>query len=92
MILLDLNLTRVSGLEVLEEIKTNPTLECIPVVVVSGSANPNNIREAYRLKASCFISKPTDLDQFLEFVRRCFGFWGTAVTFPPKTASILGPK
>lgn len=88
MILLDLNLTRVSGLEVLEEVKTNRDLECIPVVVVSGSANPNNIKEAYRLKASCFISKPTDLDEFVEFVRRCFGFWGTAVTFPPKSVSL----
>jgi len=88
LILLDLNLTRVSGLEVLEEVKTNQELECIQVVVVSGSSNPANIREAYRLKASCFISKQTDLNEFVEFVRRCFGFWGTAVTFPPKSITL----
>jgi chemotaxis family two-component system response regulator Rcp1 len=87
MIFLDLNLPKVSGLDVLAEIKTNPALECIPVVVVSGSTNPDDIRDVYKLKASCFIAKPTDLDLFLEFFHKCFGFWGTAVTFPPKDAA-----
>ena len=90
LIFLDLNLQRVSGLEVLAEIKTNPELECIPVVVVSGSIDPKQIRDAYKLKANCYITKPTDLNEFLEFIRSCFGFWGTAVTFPPKSASVSG--
>jgi Response regulator containing CheY-like receiver, AAA-type ATPase, and DNA-binding domains len=88
LIFLDLNLQRVSGLEVLAEIKTNAELECIPVVVVSGSIDPRQIRDAYKLKANCYITKPADLNEFLEFIRSCFGFWGTAVTFPPKGASV----
>jgi len=83
-IFLDLHLPRKSGLEVLHEIKTNPKLRATPVVIVSGSADPNEIREAYELHASCYIRKPDDLHHFLHFIRICYEFWGSIVELPPK--------
>src|SRR5689334_1092097 len=74
LIFLDLHLPRKSGLEVLAEIKQNPKLRVTPVVVVSGSANPSEIREAYELHASCYVRKPDDLDQFIVFARSCYEF------------------
>lgn len=81
LIFLDLHLPKKSGLEVLAEIKANPKLKITPVVVVSGSANPAEIREAYELHASCYVRKPDDLDQFIEFAKACFEFWGNIVMF-----------
>ncbi len=86
MIFLDLHLPKKSGLEVLAEIKENPRLRITPVVVVSGSADPKEVREAYDLHASCYIRKPDDLHQFLRFIQICFDFWGTVVTLPEKPA------
>lgn len=83
-IFLDLHLPKKSGLEVLHEIKTNPQLKVTPVVVVSGSADPKEIREAYELHASCYIRKPDDLHQFLHFIAVCYEFWGAVVELPPK--------
>lgn len=83
-IFLDLHLPRKSGLEVLHEIKTNPKLKVTPVVVVSGSADPKEIREAYELHASCYIRKPDDLHHFLHFIKVCYEFWGSVVELPPK--------
>lgn len=83
-VFLDLHLPKKSGLEVLAEIKRNPRLMVTPVVVVSGSEDPREIREAYELHASCYIRKPDDLHQFLHFVKICFDFWGSVVTLPPK--------
>jgi CheY-like chemotaxis protein len=85
LIFLDLHLPKKSGLEVLAELKSTPKLTATPVVVVSGSANPDEIREAYELHASCYVRKPDDLDEFLHFVRTCFEFWGTFVVFPSAT-------
>ena len=82
MIFLDLHLPKRSGLEVLQEIKTNPAWMATPVVVVSGSADPAEIRRAYELHASCYVRKPSDLDQFLHFIRICYEFWGVVVTLP----------
>jgi chemotaxis family two-component system response regulator Rcp1 len=87
LIFLDLHLPKKSGLEVLAELKATPKLTATPVVVVSGSADPDEIREAYELHASCYVRKPDDLDEFLQFVRTCFEFWGTFVVFPPSVAS-----
>ena len=87
LIFLDLHLPRKSGLEVLDEIKTNPAWLATPIVVVSGSANPAEIRRAYELHASCYVRKPADLDEFLRFVRICFEFWGSVVTLPERAAS-----
>ena len=83
-IFLDLHLPRKSGLEVLKEIKANVHLQTTPVVVVSGSDDPREVREAYELHASCYIRKPNDLHQFLRFIAICYEFWGTVVTLPPK--------
>jgi chemotaxis family two-component system response regulator Rcp1 len=87
-IFLDLHLPKKSGLEVLAELKTTPKIAATPVVVVSGSANPDEIREAYELHASCYVRKPNDLDEFLQFIRTCFEFWGKFVVFPPQMASV----
>jgi two-component system, chemotaxis family, response regulator Rcp1 len=81
-IFLDLHLPKLSGLEVLREIKESAVWAVTPVIVVSGSADPNEIRKAYELHASCFIRKPADLDEFLRFMRVCYEFWGTVVTLP----------
>ena len=81
-IFLDLHLPRKSGLDVLAELKSNPELALTPVVVVSGSANPAEVRKAYELHASCYIRKPDDLHEFLKFIRTCYEFWGMLVTLP----------
>lgn len=83
-IFLDLHLPRKSGLEVLREIKTTQRLQATPVVVISGSDDPREVREAYELHASCYIRKPNDLHQFLRFIAVCYEFWGTVATLPPK--------
>jgi CheY-like chemotaxis protein len=85
LICLDLHLPKKSGLEVLAEIKADPKLKVTPVLVVSGSDDPNEVQEAYELHASCYIRKPDDLDRFLSFIRLCFEFWGSVVTLPPKS-------
>ena len=84
LIFLDLHLPKKSGFEVLEEIKLNPNFCATPVVVVSGSADPREIRKAYALHASCYIRKPDSLDQFLSFVNACFAFWGPIAVLPEK--------
>ncbi len=85
LILLDLHLPKKTGLEILEELKSSPTLKVTPVIVVSGSADPREVRKAYELHASCFIRKPDDLYEFLEFVKICFDFWASVVTLPDKS-------
>jgi CheY-like chemotaxis protein len=84
LIFLDLHLPKKSGLDVLAELKGNPKLKTTPVVVVSGSADPFEVRKAYELHASCYIRKPDDLYEFLKFIKVCFEFWGAVVTLPPK--------
>jgi two-component system, chemotaxis family, response regulator Rcp1 len=65
------------------EIKNNPVLKVIPVVVVSGSHDPKQIREAYELHASCFVYKPGNFNDLIGFVRACYEFWGSYVAFAP---------
>lgn len=90
-IFLDLSLPRVSGLEVLKAIKSTPHLMHIPVVVASGTENPEQIRAVYALNGNCFIRKPSDLTQFLRFVGTCYEFWGSVVTLsPPPRADRMG--
>jgi two-component system, chemotaxis family, response regulator Rcp1 len=84
LIFLDLHLPKKSGFEVLTEIKANPKLCVIPVVVISGSSNPAEIRKAYELHASCYVRKPDNLDDFLRFISICFSFWGDVVSLPPR--------
>ncbi len=84
LIFLDLHLPKKSGFEVLQEIKVNQKLCATPIVVVSGSSDPREIRKAYELHASCYIRKPDNLDEFLTFVKVCFAFWGPIAVLPQK--------
>lgn len=85
LIFLDLHLPKKSGFEVLREIKVNPKTSATPVVIVSGSSNPVEIRKAYELHANCYIRKPDNLDEFLNFVQVCFAFWGPLAILPEKS-------
>jgi len=85
LILLDLNLPGKNGLEILEEIRASATFDCIPVIILSGSANPTDIQKAYRLRANCYIRKPSSLDEFLSLIQNCYQFWGKSVCLPPKS-------
>jgi len=82
LILLDLNLPKKGGREVLEEIKKDPSLKSIPVVVLTTSAAEKDILESYQLHANCYITKPVDLDQFLRVVKTIDNFWLTIVKLP----------
>ena len=82
-ILLDLNLPRKPGREVLAEIKQDPAFKRIPVVVLTTSAAERDILEAYGLHANCYITKPIDLNQFIRIVKSIEDFWLTIVKLPP---------
>jgi CheY-like chemotaxis protein len=84
LILLDLNLPRKSGREVLEEIKRDPELRRIPVVVLTTSQAEQDILRSYDLHANCFITKPVDLEEFIVVVRSIEDFWLSIVRFPPE--------
>ena len=81
-ILLDLNLPKKSGREVLEEIKADEHLRRIPVVVLTSSQAEQDILEAYDLHANAYVSKPVDLEQFIKVVKSIEGFWLEIVKFP----------
>ena len=83
LIFMDLSLPRVSGLEVLRAIKSTPSLMHIPIVVASGSDDPEHVRAVYALNGNCFMRKPHELTQFLRFVEMCYEFWGSVVTLNP---------
>jgi CheY-like chemotaxis protein len=82
-ILLDLNLPRKGGREVLAEIKADPKLKCIPVVILTTSDAEQDIVESYNQHANCYIVKPVDLDQFIGVVKTVEGFWLQIVKLPP---------
>jgi CheY-like chemotaxis protein len=84
LVLLDLNLPRMDGREVLAEIKADPVLRTIPTVVLTTSEAERDILAAYRLHANAYIVKPVDLDQFLGVVRSIEGFWLAVVKLPPE--------
>jgi len=83
LILLDLNLPKKSGLEVLQSIKSDPELKRIPVVVLTTSKAEEDVVKSYNLNANCFITKPIDLKQFLDVVKTIEQFWLTIVSLPP---------
>ena len=83
LILLDLNLPRKSGREVLAEIKADERLRTIPVVVLTTSEDEQDIARAYSQHANCYITKPVDLEQFLRVVHSIEDFWLTLVRLPP---------
>ncbi|MCK4736890.1 MAG: response regulator [Methanophagales archaeon] len=82
LILLDLNLPRKDGRDVLVEIKADENLKRIPVVVLTTSKAEEDIFKAYDLHANCYISKPVGLDQFVRVVRSIEEFWFTIVKLP----------
>jgi two-component system, chemotaxis family, response regulator Rcp1 len=83
LILLDLNLPKKDGREVLAEIKSQPDLKRIPVVILTSSAAEQDIVKSYNLHANCYITKPVDLDQFIHVVKSIEQFWLTVVKLPP---------
>ena len=87
LVILDLNLPRKDGKEVLAEIKADPDLRSIPVAVLTTSAEEADIVRSYELGANCYLTKPVDLDQFLTVVRTMEEFWLGIVRLPPRTDS-----
>jgi chemotaxis family two-component system response regulator Rcp1 len=84
LILLDLNLPKKDGRQVLAEIKADDNLKQIPVVILTSSQAEEDILKSYNLHANCFITKPIDLHQFLHVVKAIEDFWLTIVSLPPK--------
>jgi CheY-like chemotaxis protein len=82
LILLDLNLPRKNGREVLAEVKQDPELRRIPVVVMTSSDDEKDIFAAYDLHVNCYITKPVDLDQFIGVVKSIEHFWISVVKLP----------
>ena len=82
LILLDLNLPKKDGREVLAEIKESDALKSIPVVILTTSASDKDILRSYRLHANCYITKPVDLDGFLSVVKSIDSFWLSIVKLP----------
>jgi CheY-like chemotaxis protein len=84
LILLDLNLPRKDGREVLQEIKNDADLKRIPVVVLTTSEAESDIITTYGFHANCYINKPVDMDQFIKIVQMLEEFWFTIVKLPPR--------
>jgi two-component system, chemotaxis family, response regulator Rcp1 len=83
-ILLDLNLPRKDGREVLEEVKADPQLRTIPVVVLTSSDAERDVVRAYDLHANCYVTKPVDLEQFINVVKSIESFWFSIVKLPTR--------
>jgi two-component system, chemotaxis family, response regulator Rcp1 len=83
LILLDLNMPRKNGHEVLGEIKADAALKDIPVIIFTTSKSKDDIRKSYGLHANCYISKPVDFDEFTTVVQTIQDFWASVVTLPP---------
>jgi CheY-like chemotaxis protein len=82
LILLDINLPRIDGNEVLVYIKTNPVLKSIPVIMLSTSTSEKDIAESYKNFANSYISKPADLDKFFEVIQKIQNYWISIVHLP----------
>lgn len=87
LILLDLNLPRKNGREVLAELKASPYHRHTPILVMSTSQEPDDIRECYRLNANCYIAKPSNLDNYFNVVRSIEEFWFIVAKLPTRTAA-----
>ncbi|MEV6260024.1 response regulator [Streptomyces sp. NPDC051784] len=84
LVLLDLNLPRYDGRQVLEKIKTDPELALIPVVVLTTSSAEEDILRSYKLHANAYVTKPVDLEQFIGAVRQIDDFFVSVVRLPPR--------
>jgi len=82
LILLDLNMPRKNGREVLEEVKRDPDLRCIPVVMMTREDDDKEVLGAYQRHVNCYVVKPIDLDQFIGVVKSIESFWFTVVKLP----------
>lgn len=82
LILLDLNLPKVDGREVLQAIKTDPVLRPIPVVVLTTSSADEDVLRVYELAGNCYITKPVDFENFINVIRSIEDFWLTVVRLP----------
>lgn len=85
LVLLDLNLPRKDGREVLAEIKEDPLLRRIPVIVLTTSQAETDVNRAYELHANCYIVKPVDFDRFIDVVKGIEDFWCSLVKLPPSS-------
>ncbi|NJL43295.1 MAG: response regulator [Pseudanabaena sp. SU_2_4] len=84
LILLDLNLPKKDGCEVLTEIKADEALKRIPVVILTTSQSEEDILKIYNLNANCYITKPVDFERFVKIVQSIEHFWFTIVQLPPQ--------
>jgi CheY-like chemotaxis protein len=84
LVLLDLNLPKKSGREVLEELKNDPALQHIPVIVLTTSADEEDILRSYQLHANAYVTKPVGFGDFLDALTRLEGFWLQVVRLPPE--------
>lgn len=84
LMLLDLNLPRKDGREVLAAVKADESLKTIPVVILTTSQAEEDVVRAYKLNANCYVTKPVDFGQFTRIVQAIEHFWLTVVTLPPK--------
>lgn len=82
LIMLDLNLPRMNGHEVLKEIREDPELQLIPVVILTTSEADQDVVESYKLRANCYITKPVDMERFMEVVQSIENFWVSIVQLP----------
>ncbi|HDQ03066.1 MAG TPA: response regulator [Deltaproteobacteria bacterium] len=82
LILLDLNMPRKDGRDVLAEVKTNPALKHIPVIILTSSESQQDITHAYNMQANCYITKPFDLNQYFKVVKLIEDFWLKTVKLP----------
>jgi two-component system, chemotaxis family, response regulator Rcp1 len=90
LILLDLNLPKKDGREVLKEIKADDVLRCIPVVILSSSQAEQDIAKSYALQANCYIVKPVDLEQFVTVIKSIENFWLSVVRLPTRGGGCSG--
>lgn len=85
LVLLDLNLPGMDGREVLTEIKSDPSLKLIPVVVLTTSTDEHDVLRSYNLNANCYVTKPLDVYQFIQVIQLIQDFWLAAVRLPPES-------
>ena len=84
LVLLDLNLPKVDGIEVLEQVKGDPDLKQIPVIVLSSSEDESDVLKSYENYTNAYLTKPVDPDEFVELVRSLESFWLQFVHLPPR--------
>lgn len=82
LILLDLNLPKRNGLEVLQQVKSHSDLKAIPVIMLTSSSSEKDVMDSYKLYANCFITKPIDAESFLNVLRSIENFWISIVKLP----------